>query len=241
MMKRREVYADLRALPPAAVRIDGRNFHRLPLEKPYDKRFARAMASTCEDLIKDSGLTPVLAYTFSDEINLLFYDLPYNGRVEKLDTITSSWIASSLTRKLDWVDQTLSLDARVVQLDHSSIIGYFRWRQAEAWRNHMHSHAFHALLTGGMSRRGAAEKLRGMKSEEIHEFMYQRGVNLGETPVWQRRGILVYRERYTTKGVDPRTGEETTTSRSRVIQDWEVPRFTTEEGTEFIEKLLPSP
>lgn len=51
-MKRREIYSDLRCIPPVVVRIDGRNFKnalsRIGFEKPYDKRFTSAIVEAIE-------------------------------------------------------------------------------------------------------------------------------------------------------------------------------------------------
>ena len=96
MTDKHEIYKDIKALPPVIVRADGRNFKeslsRLGFEKPYDMRFAQGMVSAARSLIKDSGLTPEWAFTFSDEINILFKELPFDGRVEKLDSVVPSYI-----------------------------------------------------------------------------------------------------------------------------------------------------
>jgi len=42
-----------------------------------------------------------------------------------------------------------------------------------------------------------------MKANDIHELVFQNGINLAETPVWQRCGILVYRETHVKTGYDP--------------------------------------
>lgn len=58
-MKSREIYAEMRCIPPVVVRADGRNFKNtlsgLGFKRPYDQTFARAMADTAELFIKQSG------------------------------------------------------------------------------------------------------------------------------------------------------------------------------------------
>ena len=47
MGRGREIYAEIKAIPPLVVRADGRNFKRVlsdKFQKPYDKRFAKGMA-----------------------------------------------------------------------------------------------------------------------------------------------------------------------------------------------------
>ncbi|MDI9394056.1 MAG: tRNA(His) guanylyltransferase Thg1 family protein [Euryarchaeota archaeon] len=55
-MKNREIYAEMRCIPPVVLRADGRSFRNTLsgqcFEKPYDKIFARAMADTAEFFIK---------------------------------------------------------------------------------------------------------------------------------------------------------------------------------------------
>ena len=63
------------------------------------------------------------------------------------------------------------------------------------------------------------ETLRGLKESEIHELLFERGINLAKVPAWERRGIAIYRK-----------WEE-------VIQLWDLPLFRSEEGRDFMEKI----
>jgi tRNA(His) 5'-end guanylyltransferase len=105
----REIYAEIKALPPLIVRADGRHFKSLlrdreRFRKPYDERFAQGMAEATVRFFAQSGFDPRLAYLFSDEINLLFTQVPFNARVEKLDSLIASFLASALTLSLDLHD-----------------------------------------------------------------------------------------------------------------------------------------
>jgi len=72
--KVKEIYKDIKALPPVIVRADGRNFKeslaRLRFKKPYDLKFEKAMVSAGRALMESSGLGPLWVYTFSDELNI---------------------------------------------------------------------------------------------------------------------------------------------------------------------------
>lgn len=236
-MKSREIYSELKVIPPIVVRIDGRNFkntlQRLQFKKPYSIKFAKAMADSIELFFRDSGLNPILGYTFSDEINLLFFELPFKGRVEKLDSIIPSFFSSALTILLD-LKIPISFDARVILLNKDNIIEYLIWRQAEAWRNHVNSYGFYTLLEKGLSEKEASLKLKGMKSSEIHEMLFNLNINLAKTPTWQRRGILVYKESYEKIGFDPIKKVECIAKRARVVQNWEIPLFNSIEGIDFL-------
>ena len=191
-MKNREIFSNLLSVPPVFVRIDGRGFHGIAeewgLERPFDKRFARAMANVSERLVSSSGLSPDFAFTFSDEISLYFSHIPYSGRVEKIDSVTASYAASALTLAMD-SRVPVSFDARIIQVSPELAVSYLADRQAEAWRNHLNAYGQETLMNGGMTRAEAARVLKGMSSRELHELMFSHGVNLAKTPAWQRRGI----------------------------------------------------
>ncbi len=241
VMKQREIYSGIKATPPIVIRADGRNFkrvlRRMNFQKPYDETFATAMVDSAEHLMKESGLNPRFAYTFSDEINVFFLELPFQGRIEKLDSIVSSFLASALTLALN-VRSPISVDARVIPLSKEDIYDYLDWRQAEAWRNHVHSYGYYTLLDEGMSRRAAASKLVGMSSQKIHDMLFKKGINLARTPAWQRRGILVLKKAYTKPGYDPKKDARVVAKRSQTVQDWGLPLFSSREGRRLIGKLL---
>ncbi len=238
-MKEREIYSDLRVFPPFAVRIDGRGFSRIlsDFKKPYDERFAKAMADCVECFFRDSGLNPLFAFTFSDEINLFFYEMSYNYRIEKIDSIIPGFISSALTILLD-LKRPVSFDSRVIPLGQEDIYRYLVWRQAETWRNHVSSYGYYMLLGSGLSENEAALRLKKMKASSIHELVFQHGINLAQTPAWQRCGVLVFRETYEKKGYDPLKKIEVAAQRKKIIQKWDTPIFKTDEGRHLITRLL---
>lgn len=240
-MKDREIYAEMRCIPPVVVRADGRNFKNtlrgLGFGKPYDQIFARAMANTAELFIKKSGLSPLFAYTFSDEVSFLFMELPFEGRVEKIDSVTASFLGSALTINLQ-LEKPVAFDSRIVALQKEEIPAYFHWRQLEAWRNFVASWGYYTLRSKGIDKIEASKYLRGRKEWEVHEMLFDRGINLAMLPAWQRRGIIVSKEEYEISGFNPVLDKETKSLRRRVIQNWEIPNFKSEEGTAFLQKLI---
>ena len=80
-----------------------------------------------------------------------------------------------------------------------------------------------------------------MRSEELHEFMFSRGVNLAKTPAWQRRGVLVYRKAEERPGYDPCAGEPVETVRRVVTIERDLPVFSSPEGRAFLEGILGGP
>jgi tRNA(His) 5'-end guanylyltransferase len=214
-----EIYSDLKVRHPLVIRADGRGFGKI-LEgrrKPYDPDFARSLAGAASRFFQESGMDPALAFLFSDEINLLFLDAPFGGRVEKLDSVVASFLSGALSLA---VGRVVSMDARVIPLCASEIEGYLAERQDETWRNHVFSYGFYALVEDGSSRAEAMERLRGMREPQIHELLFQRGINLARTPAWQRRGILVHR------------------AEEEVVQSWDLPLFRSEEGRRILEEII---
>jgi tRNA(His) guanylyltransferase len=240
-MKNREIFAEMRCIPPVVVRADGRNFRntlsRLGFNKPYDRTFARAMADIAELLIKKSGLSPLFAYNFSDEISFLFTELSFEGRVEKIDSIVAGFLSSALTINLR-LEEPVTFDSRIVALQKEEIPAYFHWRQLEAWRNFVASWGYYTLIGEGMDKDEASGSLNGKKEWEIHEMLFGKGINLATLPAWQRRGILIYAKEYEISGFNPILGKEAKSLRRKVTQNWEIPNFGSEEGIVFLEKLI---
>ena len=240
-MKDHEIYSNLRVVAPCFIRADGRNFRKtltnLKCEQPYDFRFIRIMVYTSELLIRTSGLSPTLAFTFSDEINLLFYKMPFSGRIEKLNSVTASYISSAFTLKMP-LNTPAAFDCRIIPVSPDDIQPYLVWRQAEAWRNHTNAYGYYSLRKAGSSAREAYEKMRYMSPSEIHELVFTYGVNLAKTPAWQRRGILVYKESYQKSGYNMLLKQEVASVRTKVVQNWDLPVFGSSEGKKFLNGVL---
>jgi tRNA(His) guanylyltransferase len=240
-MKSREIFSNLLTVPPVFVRLDGRGFHGITdewgLERPFDGRFARAMANVSERLIASSGLSPDFAYTFSDEISLYFSHVPYSGRVEKIDSVTASYAASALTLEMS-SPSPVAFDARIIQVSPAVAHRYLIDRQAEAWRNHVNAYCNHTLVAGGKSPHDAAQMLKGLSSSEMHEMMFSRGINLSKTPAWQRRGILVRKTAKEIEGFNPLKARVVRTLRTSVQCIRDPPVFSSPEGQSFLAGLI---
>ncbi len=240
-MQDREIFRNLSIFPPFIVRLDGRAFHRLThdmeFKKPYDRRFSDAMAMVSEQLLSSSGLEPSFAYTFSDEISLFFPCVPFNGRVEKIDSVCASYAASAFTLALH-LNEPVAFDSRVILADVPAAIVYMAMRQREAWRNHINGYCQHALIEEGMTAVQAARALRGMKGPAMHEMMFERGINLAKTPAWERRGIACYRTEMIKEGYNPVTDEKVTTTRRVVVPDDDLPLFSEPDGEAWLRSHL---
>lgn len=214
-----EIYSNLRARAPMVARADGRGFKKVleASKKPYDIDFAKVMAEASACFFRESGLMPSLAFTFSDEISLVFLEAPFAGRVEKIDSLIAGFLSSVISLQLA---RPVSMDCRTIPLCQDEIEVYLAERQDETWRNHVFSYGFYMLAEEGLSKALAMERLRGMKEHEIHELVYQKGVNLAQTPAWERRGVMICRK----DGL--------------VVQDWELPLFSSKEGKALLVEII---
>lgn len=222
------------------VRLDGWNFRKLSeavdAEKPFDERFAKCLAYSGEALFK-AGFNPALIYIASDELNILFTSpAPFRGRVEKIDSVIPSLVSSafaSCLNKLFNRSVVAAFDSRIVLvLDDKELVGYLVWRQVNAWRNHNNAYAYWVFRKMGYKPSEIAKRLRGIKAEEIHETLFKSGVNLAQTPLWQRRGILLYKK----PSLKEAAGEKVT--RWRIMEEWNLPLFSSDEGAKLIQQIL---
>jgi len=224
---------------PFFVRLDGRRFkaisEKIGAEKPFDKRLAKCLTASAKAIFQND-FSPTLVYIASDEINVLFlYDAPFRRRVEKTDSVLAGVVSSTVSLnilKFFKKSLTASFDSRIIPSSKEKIIGYLVWRQRDAWRNHNNSYAYWIFRKMGHKPSEVAKMLRGLKSEDIHETLFRHGINLAETPPWQRRGTLIHREPY-----QKRVGDKQVT-RWRIRENWNLPQFSSKEGQALIQKIL---
>lgn len=228
-MKDYEVYSSLKVPKNSKiiVRLDGRSFHQLSkdlkLAKPYDESFYKVLANVCNDLFKE--FSPLFAYTFSDEISLLFNHVPFDGRIEKIDSVIASFTASSFVMHYDAdFKKPPAFDSRIIPINDEDILKYFKWRQDESWRNCVNSHGIH-YLKSKYSNNQANDKLNGMNLSDVHELLFENGINLNDVETYKKRGIGVYRKNKKVVGFNKKENRQQTSYRSYVCTDWQLPIF----------------
>ena len=236
-MKDCEIFSDLKVPSGSKIvmRADGRNFSSLSnvidLERPYDEHFANLMIDVCSDFFKE--FSPRFIFTFSDEISILLSEVPFKGRIEKLDSVFASFISGSFTKNLiknsnifNKIDleylKPVSFDSRIIPLYGNGVIDYFKNRQDEAWRNCLNGYSYWKLREE-YDKLQTVEILNQKKSSELHEILFDRGLNLAEVPAWQRRGIGLYKKTIPINGYNPLNNEKVISNRLRVYTDWELP------------------
>lgn len=228
-MKDFEVYSLLKVPKNSKVivRLDGRSFHKLAcdlnLVKPYDENFYKVISEVCKDLF--SEFSPIFIYTFSDEISLLFDKVPFDGRVEKINSVMASFTSSSFVIHYDTeFKKPPSFDSRIIPISDDDILKYFKWRQDESWRNCVNSHGI-SYLKSKYSNAEANDKINGMNQSEVHELLFQNGINLNDIETYKKRGIAIYRKYKKVIGFNKKENKNQESYRSHVHVDWQVPKF----------------
>ena len=241
IMKECEIFSNLK-VPSGSkivIRIDGRNFsqlsHDLKLEKPYDLEFVKIMIKTCHEFFKE--FSPSLIYTFSDEINILLNEIPFRGRLEKMDSIFASFVSGTFTSNIINNEEfseiienpkiylkPISFDSRVILLNPEETVNYFKYRQHEAWINCLNGYAYWTLRREH-GKDEVVQILYKKKSNQVHEILFEQDINIVDTPLWQRRGIGIYRKEIVINGYNPIINENVISKRWKPITDWELPVF----------------
>ena len=228
-MKEFEVYSSLRVPKNSKIiiRLDGRSFHKLAndlkLVKPYDDNFYNVISEVCRDLFEE--FSAQFVYSFSDHISLLLDNVPFDGRVEKIDSVIASFAASSFVMHYDVeFKKPPAFDSRIIPVTDGDILDYFRWRQDESWRNCVNSHGI-AYLKSKYSNSQANDKIKGMNLSDIHEFLFANGINLNDVDTYKKRGIAVYRKNKKVTGFNKKENKNQVSYRSYIYTDWELPIF----------------
>lgn len=228
-MKEFEVYSSLKVPKNSKIiiRLDGRSFHKmasdLNLVKPYDKHFYEVISEVCRDLFEE--FSAEFVYTFSDEISLLLDKIPFDGRVEKIDSVVASFTASSFVMHYDTeFKKPPAFDSRIIPINDGDILNYFRWRQDESWRNCVNAHGISYLKTK-YSNNEANDIINGMKLSDIHELLFENGINLNDVDTYKKRGIGIYRKNKKIVGFNKKENKNQISYRSHVFTDWELPIF----------------
>ena len=228
-MKDYEVYSSLKVPKNSKIiiRLDGRSFHALArdleLTKPYDENFYKVMSEVCRDLFEE--FSPLFVYTFSDEISLVFDKLPFDGRIEKINSVIASFTSSSFVIHYNTdFKKPPAFDSRIIPINDEDILKYFRWRQDESWRNCVNSHGI-SYLKSKYPNNVANEKINGLNLNDIHELLFQNGINLNDIDIYKKRGIGVYRKNKKIVGFNKKENKDQTSYRSYVYIDWKLPKF----------------
>jgi tRNA(His) 5'-end guanylyltransferase len=158
------------------------------------------------------------------------------NRLEKIDSLLPSFFTSIFSTP----DSTACFDCRIVPVTNSvDATNYLVWRQLECGRNFLNGWAEQILIKSeNLNPSRASKVLKGLGGEELKKLCLSKGVNLDLAPKWQQNGITLYIKTYFKNGYNPITKESVLAKRQYVKEDWEIPKFGSTEGKEYINFLL---
>ncbi|MDX1300971.1 tRNA(His) guanylyltransferase Thg1 family protein [Photobacterium sp.] len=222
------------------ARLDGRSFTSLTKDKhnfnaPYDLKFRDLMLETVKHLMQ-CGFKVLYGYTYSDEISLLLdvNDNTFERKERKLNSVLAGEASAKFSLLLGDIG---AFDCRISQLPNRQlVIDYFRWRNADAYRNALNAHCYWTLRKEGVSPKESAAAFINMPAAKKIEFLLNRGINFDEIPSWQKRGMGIYWEPYEKEAINPITGEAVKARRKRLKVDLELPMQ--EHYSDFIDNLV---
>lgn len=182
---------------PILARLDGRAFHTFTrgLERPFDRGMSRLMVETTKFLVEETH--PLLGYTQSDEITLVWYEAPdstsetlFGGRLQKLTSVlagmASAKFATELPNQLpSKVGYLPHFDCRVWQVPTlKEALDVLIWREDDATRN---------SITMAAQSMFSDKELHGVGSSAKQEMMFQKGTNWNDYPNFFKRGTYLQR------------------------------------------------
>lgn len=183
---------DLLRRMPVVVRLDGRAFHSLRLQKPFDEDFRQAMVAAARCVIAEMQNFK-LAYLQSDEASFLMLDTdslatePWFGNGGfKVATISASLMTAGFHRAMPALaDRQPVFDGRAFNVPPDDVTNYFLWRAKDWERNSVQMYARAHF---------SHKQLHGKGRADMHEMLHGLGRNWA-TDVSEsfRNGVFLYR------------------------------------------------
>lgn len=199
---------------PVILRLDGNSFSRFTeqakFEKPFDRRFERAMEAAAKAVLQYCSGAQV-AYIQSDEITILLRNdqthqtTPFlANRSQKIASLTAATAAVAFNDELArvmGVDRNTTsfqaiFDCRAFVVPPAEVNNVFLWRQMDAFKNAVSSYAYWEIgkLKG---RKTASKMLLGLSTAQRQELIFQElGVNFNDLPTEWKRGRCLVRETF---------------------------------------------
>lgn len=185
------------------TRLDGKNFHSLKLERPFDNDFIEVMQSTVEHLIR-ADFKIICAYSQSDEISLLFHprDDTFNRKVRKINSVLAGYASAFFTKiyierngKVPSESGIGIFDCRTLQFPSiEKVLKYFSYRFEDAKRNFINMLAYNILENQlKMTPSDAHKFLMPMNRKERLSFLTKHKVNFKDYHNHARNGTLFFK------------------------------------------------
>lgn len=185
---------------PVIIRVDGRAFHSLELDKPFDDGFIRSMVEAAAYTSREiQGFK--LAYVQSDEVSFVLTDYDsletqawFDYNKSKIESVTASlmtvafkhYIHSPLHGNRPYSFPFCAFDARSFNIPREEIPNYFLWRVKDWERNSVSMYARNFF---------SHRELHKQRIADIHEMLYEKGKNwTTDLTGQQKNGTFILRK-----------------------------------------------
>ena len=180
------------------IRLDGKAFHTFTrgFDKPFDKSLSDAMDNTAKALCENIQ-GAVMAYVQSDEITILLTDYMklttdawFDGNIQKIVSVSASMATGYFNTFINVNNDEERLiaffDSRTFTIPYrEEVINNFIWRQQDAVRNSI-SMVAQSLYSH--------KELNGVKTNEMQELCFQKGVNWNDIDEGWKRGRMIIKD-----------------------------------------------
>lgn len=176
------------------IRVDGRAFHTFTkdMEKPFSSELITNMALATKATMAEIGSCCKLAYTQSDEATFLLTDTDkpetqpwFGNNVLKLVSVTAS-IFTAMFNMVSLKDGA-TFDARAFTVPREEVPNMFLWRHKDWNRNSLQ------MLARSVY---SHSELHGKKHPEIHELLWDKGINWFTLEDREKDGTYVTKNTY---------------------------------------------
>lgn len=178
---------------PLIVRVDGRSFHSLDLEKPFDSTFISAMVDAATATSWEmQGFKA--AYIQSDEVTFLLTDYdksetqPWFGYdLSKILSITASLMSVNFNQYFG--TPSCVFDARAFSVPIQDVANVFLWRAKDWARNSLQMYC-RSLYSH--------KEMHGKSTVEQHKMLFDKGKNwVHDLTPQERNGTYIVRGIFT--------------------------------------------
>ena len=181
---------------PVIIRVDGRAFHSMDLDKPFDAEFIAAMRfAAVSTSLEMQGFK--MGYIQSDEASFLLTDFDkleteawFDYNLSKLTSISAALMSVYFNRAFH---RSVGIfDARAFNVPKEDVPNYFIWRYQDWHRNsvHMYCQSFFSH-----------KELMNKNSYDQHEMLHSIGKNWAtDLSSTEKNGAFIFAKDVTSSG-----------------------------------------
>lgn len=170
------------------IRVDGKAFHTFTkhCDKPFDLKLIEAMVATGEKCAKEMQGFKV-GYHQSDEFTFILSDLDsyeselwFDREIQKLVSVSASMFTAYFNEI--YGSKNAMFDSRAFNVPAEDVSNVLIWRMRDWERN-----SIQMLARAHYS----AKELHNKKTADLHELLYEKGVNWAELSPQLKNGTLI--------------------------------------------------